>query len=138
MTATASRLRMTATASRLRMTADAPRYLVAGWARAWQRCRRQDAVQPHVVRELTIVVAEVERVAEDHIRARHVARRTYRDLLRELRVIELLERLAQNANDALSLVTSISFGHFALTESAVAESVCAPVAFIAPNVLQKK
>ena len=45
---------------------------------------------------------------------------------------------SQKVSDALSFATSESLGHFALTESAVAESLAEIVAFIAPKALQKR
>jgi hypothetical protein len=38
-----------------------------------QRRRRQHAVEPHVIRDLAVVVPEIECVAEDHRGTRHVA-----------------------------------------------------------------
>ena len=45
---------------------------------------------------------------------------------------------SQNLSDALSFVTSVSFGHCALTESAVVVSFADCVPFIEPKLLQKK
>jgi len=69
--------------------------LVPSWSRSRERRRRQHAIQTHVVRELAVVIRQVERVAEQHVRARHVSRlpaECDRDLVGELRVIELADR----------------------------------------------
>ena len=46
--------------------------------------------------------------------------------------------LSQNVNDAFILLTNSSFGHVALTLSAVALSLAEMVALIAPKLLQKR
>src|SRR5437588_5961610 len=64
----------------------------ATWTR--ERRRRQDVVQTHVVRELAVVIGDVERMAKHHARTCHVPRlatERHRDLIGELRVIELGE-----------------------------------------------
>src|SRR4051812_27607750 len=82
-------------------TGSAPSYrdgaaLGAGWTRPRQRSWRDDVVQAHVVRELAVMIGQIQRVAEHHVRARDGARVPAEgdgNGLRELGVVELSDRL---------------------------------------------
>src|SRR4051812_48608030 len=68
--------------------------LVTGASRSRQRGRRQNVVETHVIRELAVMVREIEGVTERHVRARNSARlrpERHRELLAELGVVQLRE-----------------------------------------------
>src|SRR5438477_151466 len=70
--------------------------LTSSRTRSWQRCRRKHVVQTHVVRELAVMIRQVDRVAEDHPGAcdsPRIPTKGDSHWLCELRIVELSDRL---------------------------------------------